>query len=85
MALLALLPSTPVNAEASQIISTVNALIAAINVNTGLGGVAQGTNVANGSVAVTVTSLGPTGSHTTIQEWLTWVNPAGVTRYIPLF
>lgn len=39
---------------------------------------------ANGSVATTMTSLGPTGSHTTVQEWMT-VNHGGTTRYIPLY
>jgi hypothetical protein len=41
--------------------------------------------VANGSVATTMSSLGPTGSHTTVQEWLTVKNAAGTTRYIPLY
>lgn len=40
---------------------------------------------ANGSVATTVTSLGPTGSHTTIQTWLTIVDSGGTTRYIPCY
>jgi hypothetical protein len=40
---------------------------------------------ANGSVATTMTSLGPTGSHTTIQEWLTIQNASGVVRYIPCY
>ena len=41
---------------------------------------------ANGAVATSVTSLGPTGSHTTVQEWLTVVGSDGVTlRYIPAF
>lgn len=39
---------------------------------------------ANGTVAVTMTSLGPTGSHTTIQEWLT-IKINGTTRYIPCY
>lgn len=39
---------------------------------------------ANGSVAVTVTSLGPTGAQTTIQGWIK-VNVAGTLRYIPFF
>lgn len=46
----------------------------------------SGTNiVANGAIATTMTSLGPTGSHATIQEWLTIQNSAGVTRYIPAY
>lgn len=40
---------------------------------------------ANGSVATTVTSLGPTGSHTTIQRWLTVRDDNGVLRYIPTY
>lgn len=40
---------------------------------------------ANGSVATTMTSLGPTGSHTTIQEWLTVQNSSGTVRYIPAY
>jgi Right handed beta helix region len=41
--------------------------------------------VANGSVAVTMTALGPTGANTTIREWLAIKNSAGATRYIPLY
>jgi P pilus assembly chaperone PapD len=40
---------------------------------------------ANGAVATTMTSLGPTGSHTTVQEWLTVKDSAGTVRYIPAF
>lgn len=40
---------------------------------------------ANGSVATALTSLGPTGSHTTVQAWLTIEDNNGVTRYIPCF
>lgn len=40
---------------------------------------------ANGAVATAMSSLGPAGSHTTIQEWLTITNSAGVVRYIPAF
>lgn len=40
---------------------------------------------ANGSVATTITSLGPTGANTTIQEWLTVKNAGGTTRYIPCY
>ncbi len=41
--------------------------------------------VANGSVATTMTSLGPVGSHTTIQEWLVVKNAGGTLRYIPMY
>lgn len=44
-----------------------------------------GSTTANGSVATAMSSLGPTGAHTTIQEWLTFTNSSGVTRYVPAF
>jgi stage V sporulation protein SpoVS len=40
---------------------------------------------ANGSVATVLGSLGPAGSHTTVQTWLTIVDSGGTTRYIPAF
>lgn len=40
---------------------------------------------ANGAVATALSSIGPTGSHTTVQEWLTVTNAAGAIRYIPAF
>jgi hypothetical protein len=40
---------------------------------------------ANGIVATTMTSLGPAGSHTTVQEWLTITTHSGTTRYIPCY
>ena len=40
---------------------------------------------ANGSVATAMSSVGPTGSHTTPQEWLVVINPAGTLRWAPLF
>lgn len=39
----------------------------------------------NASVATTMTSLGPAGSHTTIQEWFTIINASGLVRYIPAY
>ena len=39
---------------------------------------------ANGSVATVLGSVGPTGSNTTVQEWLT-LDINGTTRYIPCF
>jgi hypothetical protein len=39
---------------------------------------------ANGSVATVLGSVGPAGSNTTVQEWLT-VDLGGTTRYIPCF
>jgi len=41
--------------------------------------------VANGSVATALSSVGPTGAHTTVQEWFAVKNAAGVVRYIPAF
>ena len=40
---------------------------------------------ANGTVATVLTSLGPTGAQTTVQEWLAIKNNSGVQRYIPMF
>jgi hypothetical protein len=40
---------------------------------------------ANGAVATTMTSLGPTGSHTTVQQWLAIKNDAGVLRWLPMY
>ncbi|HTQ15680.1 MAG TPA: DUF2793 domain-containing protein [Rhizomicrobium sp.] len=50
----------------------------------GSGAVRLGT-VANGSVATALSSLGPTGAHTTVQEWFAVKNASGVVRYIPAF
>jgi trimeric autotransporter adhesin len=40
---------------------------------------------ANGTTATTMTSLGPTGSHATIQTWLTVTDNGGTVRYIPCY
>jgi hypothetical protein len=40
---------------------------------------------ANGAIATALSSVGPTGSHTTVQEWLTITNSSGTVRYIPCF
>lgn len=44
-----------------------------------------GSFAANGSVATALTSVGPTGSHTTVQKWLTIQDSTGTTLYIPCF
>lgn len=45
-----------------------------------------GAFTANGSVATTMTSLGPTGAHTTIQKWLTITEADGTTiGYVPVY
>jgi len=46
---------------------------------------AAGAWTANGSVATAMSSLGPTGSHATIQEWFKVTDAAGNVRYIPAF
>jgi hypothetical protein len=40
---------------------------------------------ANTTVATVLGSVGPAGANTTVQEWFTIKNAAGVTRYIPAF
>jgi HK97 family phage prohead protease len=50
----------------------------------GTGAVRMAT-VANGSVATALSSIGPTGAHTTVQEWFAIKNASGVVRYIPGF
>ncbi|MGH6625151.1 MAG: hypothetical protein ACRECD_01165 [Burkholderiaceae bacterium] len=40
---------------------------------------------ANGTVATALSSVGPTGASTTVQEWLAIKNAAGTVRYIPCF
>lgn len=57
----------------------------ALNPNGGAVKFGSGAFSANASVVTTMTSLGPTGSHTTIQEWLTVTNASGVARYIPAY
>lgn len=46
---------------------------------------AAGTFTANGSVATALSSVGPAGSHTTVQEWLMVTDTGGTVRYIPCF
>ena len=53
--------------------------------NNGTLKVGAASQAANGSVATAMSSLGPTGSHTTIQEWLTIQNSSGTQRWIPMF
>lgn len=44
-----------------------------------------GMMIANNTVATVLGSLGPTGAHTTVQEWLRFKNSAGTVRYVPCF
>ena len=39
----------------------------------------------NGTVATAMSSLGPVGSHTTVQKWLLVVDQSGNSFYAPLF
>jgi len=57
----------------------------ALNMSGGAIQTGSGTWSANGSVATSLTSLGPTGAHTTVQEWLTFTDSSGTIRYIPAF
>ncbi len=41
--------------------------------------------VPNGLIATTMTSLGPTGSHTTVQRWMVVMSPAGVMGFVPVY
>jgi len=46
---------------------------------------AAGTFAANGTTGTTMTSLGPAGAHTTVQEWFTITDASGTVRYIPAY
>jgi len=57
-------------------------------VSSGTGGFQVGGSAAvaaNSNVATVLGSLGPTGSHTTVQEWLVWADNAGTLRFSPGF
>src|ERR1019366_1797358 len=41
--------------------------------------------IANGSVATAMTSVGPTGSNTTVEEWFQIKGTSGAIRYVPGF
>jgi hypothetical protein len=40
---------------------------------------------ANGAVATVLGSVGPVGSHTTVQKWIAIKDNGGTTLYIPAF
>jgi len=46
---------------------------------------AAGIFTANGTTGTTMTSLGPAGAHTTVQEWFTITDASGTVRYIPAY
>ncbi len=64
-----------------------NTTASTIALQAGGGAVQAGSGAwsANGSVATALSSIGPVGSHTTVQEWFTVRNAAGTVRYIPAF
>jgi len=43
------------------------------------------TFTANGTTGTTMTSLGPPGAHTTVQEWFTVTDANGNVRYFPSY
>lgn len=45
----------------------------------------SGTLAANGVVATALSSVGPTGSHTTVQEWMLVTGTGAAARWIPMF
>ncbi len=51
------------------------------------GGIRVGAGVvaANGTVSTPLGAVGPTGSHSTVQEWIVIENASGTKRYIPAF
>lgn len=48
-------------------------------------GIVSTQTIANASVATVLGSVGPVGSHTTVQEWIEIKNAAGTIRYVPGF
>jgi hypothetical protein len=38
-----------------------------------------------GTVATAMSSLGPVGSHTTVQRWMVVINPGGTVGFVPVF
>ena len=45
----------------------------------------SGTIAANGAVATALTAVGPTGAHTTVQEWMLVKGTGAASRWIPMF
>lgn len=59
-------------------------VLKALNIDSTLS-LGSGTLAANGTVATVLGSLGPAGSHTTVQEWMKVKGSGGVDRWCPLF
>lgn len=89
MQISAAIPVGPVEPTAPGIIGQVNTylgnLITKSGSTTELQFLGPQSWAVNSNVATTMTSLGPQGSHTTVQEWLTVVNSSGTVRYIPAY
>lgn len=60
-----------------------NAMVGAINTNLSMA--TSMTTAANGAVATVLGSVGPTGSHTSVQEWLQFTDANGNVRWVPAF
>lgn len=77
----------PVIAPVAQGTSDTNIDVVLTTVGTGTlkFGNSTGSIAANASVATVLGSVGPSGSHTTVQEWLVIKNASGTARYIPCF
>ena len=80
----------PVLGDIDSIITSINSSIAqwlTLNASTAESGElafsSPNATAPNGSVATVMSSAGPVGSHTAIQEWLVWVDSAGAVRYSP--
>ncbi len=73
----------------AEVITQVNAYLGnllSLSANTGELQFFNGASWAtNSNVATTMTSLGPQGSHTTVQQWLVVVNNTGTVRFIPAY
>jgi hypothetical protein len=73
-------------AGASQLsVNTSTGLVAAAGLVDASAGGLKAPAIANGTVATVLGSLGPVGSHTTVQEWLQVQGTGGVIRYVPGF
>lgn len=85
----AAIPAGPVEPTAPGIIGQVNSYLGnllSLSANTGeLQFFASQSWATNSNVATTMTSLGPQGSHTTIQKWLAVVDNTGTVVYVPAY
>lgn len=78
-------PSQAIPAVIAQVNAYLGNLVSLSN-NTGeLAFSATQSWTANSNVATTMTSLGPQGSHTTVQKWLVVVDNTGTVVYIPAY